>query len=80
MEYNWRAIFIGAIPMSLVIMIVFYYQVAGNVKWFYMLLAMAAAFGITFHMDRKGKNGFTSTLIVLIAAYIMHYLRYLRIF
>jgi hypothetical protein len=79
-EYNWKAILIGAIPISIVMFFVFNSDISRNWKWFYLILGMAAASGITYYKDRKKQNIFTSAFVVIIAALIVHGLKNLGIF
>ena len=74
-EYNWKAILTGAIPVSIVMFFVFYSDISRNLKWFYLILGIAAALGITYYMDKKKHNIFTAPFIVVIAALIVHGLK-----
>lgn len=75
LEYNWKAILFGAVPVSLVMFFVFYSNFSGILKWFYLIVGMAAASGITYYFDKKRRNIFTSPFVVLIAALMVHGLR-----
>ena len=46
-----------------------------NLKWFYLVLGMIAASGITYIKDKKKQNVFTSGFVVLLVALIVHGLR-----
>ena len=74
-EYNWKAILYGAIPISIILAIVFYLNISTNLKWFYLILGFFAAMGITYYFDKKKHNIFTSPFIVLIAALVIYGLR-----
>tara|TARA_Y100000310_G_C20059857_1_gene524480 strand:+ start:115 stop:363 length:249 start_codon:yes stop_codon:yes gene_type:complete len=78
-EYNWKAILFGAIPVSIVMFFVFNSGFSMNLKWFYLVLGMAAALGITYYFDKKKHNIFTSAFVVVIVALIVHGLRNLNI-
>jgi len=79
-EYNWKAILIGAIPVSLVMVFVFNSDISRNWKWFYLIIGMAAAVGITYYMDKKKHNIFTAPFLVVIIALIVHGLKKLGFF
>ena len=75
-EYNWKAIMKGSLPVSLVMIYVFYSNsISDNSKWFYLLLGILAAAGITYYFDRKKHNIFTAPFVVVIVALIIHGLR-----
>jgi len=74
-EYNWKVILFGAVPVSIVIFFVFYSSISVNLKWFYLIVGMAAASGITYYFDKKRQNIFTSPFVVIIVALIVHGLR-----
>jgi len=74
-EYNWKAILIGAIPVSLVIAIVFYSNISRNLKFFLLVIGIAAALGITYYMNKEKQNIFTAPFIVVIVAFIVHGLK-----
>lgn len=78
-EYNWKAILIGAVPVSIVMFFVFNSGISSNWRWFYLVLGMVAAMGITYYKDKKKQNIFTSAFIVLIAALVVHGLRNLNL-
>lgn len=79
-EYNWKAILIGAIPISIAMFFVFNSDISRNFKFFYLILGMAAASGITYYKDKKKHNIFTSAFVVVIAALVVHGLKNLGIF
>ena len=74
-EYNWKAILFGAVPISVIMYFVFTSGISLNLKWFYLVVGMAASSGITYFKDKKMQNFFTSAFIVLIVALIVHGLR-----
>jgi len=74
-DYNWKAILTGAIPVSLVMVYVFFTNISRNLKWFYLGLGVAAAIGITYYMDRKKHNIFTTPFIVIIVALFVYGLK-----
>jgi len=71
-EYNWKAILTGTIPVSIVMFFVFNSEISRNLKWFYLVLGIAAATGITYYFDKKKHNIFTSPFIVVIVALIVY--------
>ena len=78
-EYNWNAILKGVIPVSVVMLFVFNSDISRNLKWFYLVVGMSAAIGITYYFDKKKQNIFTSPFVVMIVALIVHGLRNLGI-
>ena len=75
-EYNWKAIMKGSLPVSLIMIYVFYSNfISDNWKWFYLLLGVLAAVGITYYFDRKKHNIFTAPFIVIIVALAIYGLR-----
>ncbi len=79
LEYNWKAILTGAIPVSIIMIFIFYSNIRMGLKWLYLVLGMAAALGITYYMDKKKHNIFTSPFIVLIVALLVHGLKNLNL-
>ena len=71
-EYNWKAILMGAIPVSIAMVFVFNSGISRNWRLFYLVLGMATAMGITYFKDKKKQNIFTSAFIVVIAALIAY--------
>ena len=78
-EYNWSAILWGAVPVSVLMALVFYSNLSRGLKWFFLVVGMGAAMGITYYIDKKKQNIFTSPFIVLIVALIVHGLKNLNI-
>ena len=78
-EYNWKAILAGAIPVSIVMVSVFYSNFSMSSKWIYLVIGMLVSIGITYYMDRKKHNIFTAPFIVLIISLIVYGLRNLGI-
>jgi len=74
-EYNWKIILLGAVPASVAMFFVFTSGLSLNLRWFYLVVGMVAASGITYYKDKKKRNIFTSAFIVLLAALIVHGLR-----
>ena len=74
-EYNWKAILYGAIPPSMIAAFVFYSNTSRNLQWFYLILTIAAAMGITYYMDKNKQNIFTAPFIVIIVALIIRGLK-----
>lgn len=70
-DYNWKAILAGAVPISIVMFFVFNSGITKNLKWTYMVIGAIVAMGITYYMDRKKQNIFTSPFIVVIVALIV---------
>ena len=79
-EYNWKAILTGALPVSIVILFIFYSNISKNLKWAYLILGVITASGITYYFDRKKQNVFTSPFIVILAALIAYMLKNLGLF
>jgi len=79
-EYNWKAILIGSVPVSIIIAFVFLSGSSTNSKWIYLILGMVVAGAITFTMDKKKHNIFTSPFVVAIPALLINGLRDLNIF
>lgn len=78
-EYNWKAISIGAIPVSVVMAIVYYSGFTSKIINLYLIIGILIAMGITYYFDRKKHNIFTSAFVVLIAALIVYGLKNLNI-
>ena len=79
-EYNWKAILKGSIPVSLIIVFVFYSgTISKNMKFFYLFLGILAAAGITYYFDRKKHNIFTAPFVVIIAALVVYGLKNLGV-
>ena len=74
-EYNWKAILTGAIPVSIVMISIFYSNFSMRSKWIYLILGMLVSIGITFYMDKKKHNIFTAPFLVAIVALTVHGLR-----
>ncbi len=74
-EYNWNAILWGAVPVSVLIAVVYYLNIAKGVINFYLIIGLAAAAVVTYFLDKKKHNIFTSAFIVLIAALIAYGLK-----
>jgi len=79
-EYNWKAILIGAIPVSVAMTLVYYLDIVNRLINFYLVLGILVAMGITYYFDKKKHNLFTSAFVVLIVALIVHGLRNLNLF
>jgi hypothetical protein len=78
-EYNWKAISIGAIPVSVVMAIVYYSGFTSKIINLYLIIGILIAMGITYYFDRKKHNIFTSAFVVLIVAWTMYGLKNLNI-
>jgi|TARA_Y100000310_G_scaffold284075_1_gene306538 carbon starvation protein CstA len=74
-EYNWKAILIGAIPVSIVMAILYYSNIARGVINVYLIIGILIAMGITYYFDKKKHNIFTSAFVVLIVALIVYGLK-----
>ena len=74
-EYNWKAILYGAIPSSIFMIFVFSSGFSSGLKWFYLVIGMLIALGITYRFNRKKQNIFTSAFVVVIVTFIVHGLR-----
>ncbi len=79
-EYNWRAILWGAAPVSALIALVFFSNFSKGLKWFLLMVGLIAAAGITYYLDKKRQNIFTSPFIVIIAALTAYGLKNLGVF
>lgn len=78
-EYNWKAILLGAVPVSVAMTLVYYLGIASRLINFYLVLGILAAMGITYYFDKKKHNLFTSAFIVLIVALIVYGLKNLNL-
>ena len=78
-EYNWKAILYGAVPVSIVMAILYYLGVASKIINLYLIIGILIAMGVTYYFDRKKHNIFTSAFVVLIVAWIVYGLRNLGI-
>jgi len=78
-EYNWKAILLGAVPISIAMVFVFNSGISLNMKWTYLVVGMIFAAGITYFRDKKKHNIFTAPFVVVIVALIVHGLRNLGI-
>ena len=74
-EYNWNAILWGAMPVSVLIALVFYMNINNWLKWLFLVIGMIAAAVITYYIDRKKHNISTSPFIVLIVGLIIYGLK-----
>ena len=79
-EYNWNAILWGAVPVSVLMALVFYSNISKGLKWFLLIIGLVAAAGITYSMDRKKHNILTSPFTVLIVALIVYGLKNFGLF
>ena len=79
-EYNWKAILWGAVPMSVVMIFVFFSDISRGMKWFFLVIGMAAASAITYYLNKKKQNIFTSMFLVLFVALVTHGLKNLGFF
>jgi len=70
-DYNWKAILAGSVPVSIVMFFVFNSNIAKNLKWTYLVIGAIIAMGITYYMDKKKQNIFTSPFIIVIVALIV---------
>ena len=70
-DYNWKSILTGAIPISIVMFFVFNSDITRNLKWTYLVIGAIIAMGITYYLDKKKQNIFTSPFIVVIIALIV---------
>ena len=73
LEYNWKAILTGAIPVSIIMALIFYFNLRG--KWIYLIVALLVSIVITYFMDNKKQNIFTSPVIVILITIIVNGLR-----
>lgn len=74
-EYNWNAILWGAVPVSILMALVFYSDMSKGLKWFLLILGLIAAAAVTYLLDKKKHNVFTSVFIVLIITLIVYGLK-----
>ncbi len=74
-EYNWKAILYGAAPVSAVMAMVSLSNISKGLKWFYLIIGILIAMGITYYFDKKKHNIFTSAFIVLTATLIVYGLK-----
>jgi uncharacterized membrane protein len=78
-EYNWKAILAGAVPVSIVLFSLYYTNIAKGIFNFYLILGIVISIGITYYLDKKKQNVFTSPFLVLIVAFIIQVLKNLGI-
>jgi len=78
-EYNWKTILFGAIPVSIVMVFIFKSDPLRGLRWFYLILGLVAAAGITYYFDKKKRNVFTSPFIVLLVISVVRGLNNLGI-
>ena len=79
-EYNWNVILYGAMPVSVIMALIFFSDISKNLKWFFLIIGLAIAAGITYYFDKKKQNIFTAPFIVLIVALIVYGLKSLDLF
>ena len=79
-ENNWKAILMGAIPVSLVMLFVFLSGFSRNTKFFLMVLGAIIAALITYTRDKKKHNIFTSAFLVILISLVFYGLRSLGFF
>jgi len=78
-EYNWKAILIGSIPVSILMFFVFNSGISSGMKNFYLALGMLVSMGITYSQDKKKRNIFTSPFIVVLISLLVHALNRLGV-
>jgi len=78
-EYNWKVILYGAVPSSIAMIFIFLSGFSNGLKWFYLVISMLIAAGITYRFDKKKQNIFTSPFVVAIVAFVIHGLRNLNL-
>ena len=71
-EYNWKAIFSGAMPVSIAMVFVFLSGLSRNMKWFYLVIGLFISMGITYYFDKKRHNIYTAPFVVVIIALIVY--------
>lgn len=71
-EYNWGAILWGAMPISILLALVYYFNFSKGLRNFYLIIGLAAAMVITYNIDKKKQNIFTSPFIVLIVVLVVY--------
>ena len=75
-EYNWPAIMKGSLPVSLIMLYIFYTNsISDNWKWFYLIMGVFISAGITYYFDKKRHNIFTAPFIVIIVALAVYALK-----
>ena len=77
-EYNWKAISFGTVPVSIVMAILYYSDIARGIINFYLIIGILIAMGITYYFDKKKGNIFTSAFVVVITALIVNGLKNLN--
>jgi len=77
-EYNWKAISWAAVPVSVVLLILYYYNFAVGIFNLYSIIGIIIAIAITYYLDKKKHNIFTSPFIVLIVILVFQGLRNLN--
>ena len=79
-EYNWKAILFGAVPVSIILSILYFNNVARGLINLYLIIGILISIGITYYFDKKKQNIFTSPFIVVIVALTVHGLKSLNLF
>lgn len=74
-EYNWKVILYGAVPVSVVMAVLYYFNIAKGIINFYLIIGILISIGITYYFDKKKHNIFTSPFIVLIVALVVYGLK-----
>lgn len=78
-DYNWNAILWGAVPVSILLALVYYFNFSKGLRNIYLIVGLIASMVITYFLDKKKQNIFTSPFIVLVVASIVYGLRILNL-
>ena len=70
-EYNWKAISWGAVPVSAVLLILYYYNIAVRIFNLYSIIGIIIAIAITYYFDKKKHNVFTSPFLVILVSLLV---------
>jgi len=79
-ETNWKIILRSALPVAVIMVIVFYTNIGIKLKWFYLVLGLIVTYFIVYFQDKKKHNVFTAIVLVLMIALITYGLKNLGLF
>jgi len=71
-EYNWKHIWFGALPVSLIMIFVFMSGFSRNTKFFLMVLGGILAAFVTYYKDKKKHNIFTAAFLVILISLVFY--------
>lgn len=74
-DYNWKAILWGVVPVSILLALVYYFNISKGLRNFYLIIGLIASMWVTYFLDKRKKNVFTAPFIVLIVVSIVYGLK-----